>query len=257
MFPQTRKLKNRVAAQTSRDRKKAKMDEMDLSIQRLSDENDQLQLHIDRLTQENGQLQKRNMQLEQDNDELREHLEKASALIDAANTADQLSFVKCETSSTTSSSTSSTSASSVSEHWMGCGINPNGSAVSDYPLPKVSECVCVCVWPATNGPQIRHVYEQLFSARSVGKLNHFSVEIRSQLSSQNPFAIERFMASKDLPGKINTFPEKPSKILIENPWIFAGKKPTTTVCVCVCGASLIFHGKSLIFMGSLFILAQP
>lgn len=146
-----------MAAQTSRDRKKAKMDEMDLSIQRLSDENDQLQQHIERLTEENDKLQKRNIELEQDNDELREHLEKASALIDASDDtadhlADQMPFVKCETSSITSSSSSSSSssASSVSERWMGCGINNNGSAVSDYPLPKVSVCAwaywCVCVW---------------------------------------------------------------------------------------------------------------
>lgn len=130
-----RKLKNRVAAQTSRDRKKAKMDEMDYVIKQLTDENNQLQDHYDRLSKENEQLRKRNNELEQDNEELRENWEK---LLDAnGGNIDQLPFVKCE--STSSASSSSSCSSSVSDHWMGCGIiNKNGSAVSEYPLPKVS-----------------------------------------------------------------------------------------------------------------------
>lgn len=60
-----RKLKNRVAAQTARDRKKARMDELEVLVTKLEsenadlmDENDELHSHTDRLQEENLRLRK-------------------------------------------------------------------------------------------------------------------------------------------------------------------------------------------------------
>lgn len=61
-----RKLKNRVAAQTSRDRKKAKMEQMEQAIQQLFSKNEallaecqSLKLANQRLSQENAELYSR------------------------------------------------------------------------------------------------------------------------------------------------------------------------------------------------------
>lgn len=118
-----RKLKNRVAAQTSRDRKKAKMDEMDLTIKQLYDENETLKLQFEHLTKDNEKLLKRNIELEQNLIELRARIRNESNR-----------FVENE-----SQSSINDLASSVSDRWMDCGIINNGSAVSSYiPLPKVN-----------------------------------------------------------------------------------------------------------------------
>lgn len=58
-----RKLKNRVAAQTSRDRKKAKMDEMDYRIQTLEDKNDKLMSEVESLKALNERLLSENASL--------------------------------------------------------------------------------------------------------------------------------------------------------------------------------------------------
>lgn len=63
-FLLNRKLKNRVAAQTSRDRKKAKMDEMEDNIQKLMDSNE-------RLTSEMASLKALNERLLSENTKLR------------------------------------------------------------------------------------------------------------------------------------------------------------------------------------------
>jgi hypothetical protein len=62
-----RKLKNRVAAQSARDRKKAKMDDMEGRVSRLAEERMKLQ-------RENEHLKRRNLQLETENTELKHRL---------------------------------------------------------------------------------------------------------------------------------------------------------------------------------------
>lgn len=60
---QRKKLKNRVAAQTSRDRKKAKMDEMDYRIQNLEDKNEKLMSEVESLKALNERLLSENASL--------------------------------------------------------------------------------------------------------------------------------------------------------------------------------------------------
>lgn len=117
-----RKLKNRVAAQTSRDRKKAKMDEMDLTIKQLYEENETLKLQFEHLTKDNEELLRRNIELEQNLNELRARIQNESNR-----------FVE-----NGSQSSINDLASSVSDRWMDCGIINNGSAVSEKPLLKVN-----------------------------------------------------------------------------------------------------------------------
>lgn len=60
---QRKKLKNRVAAQTSRDRKKAKMDDMESRIKQLEDRNEQLVKEMESLRALNERLVSENMSL--------------------------------------------------------------------------------------------------------------------------------------------------------------------------------------------------
>ena len=67
-----RKLKNRVAAQTARDRKKAKMDGMEVNLTDLQDENK-------RLMEENKALRQQSQQLSSENRDLKERLGQATS----------------------------------------------------------------------------------------------------------------------------------------------------------------------------------
>lgn len=62
-----RKLKNRVAAQTARDRKKAKMDTMEMTLAELQAQNK-------RLMEENNTLRQQSTKLVQENNQLKERL---------------------------------------------------------------------------------------------------------------------------------------------------------------------------------------
>jgi len=107
---QRKKLKNRVAAQTSRDRKKAKMDEMDITIKRL--------------TEENQKLKEQNEELKRDNIELRTRMQGNQM----GESVDEEKCIKVESMDSIQMC--------ENEHWIGCGIE-NGSAVSSMnPLPK-------------------------------------------------------------------------------------------------------------------------
>merc|ERR1719348_1923029 len=66
-----RKLKNRVAAQTARDKKKAQTDEMEKLISQLQEEKSRLEIENNRLQATNTQLQIENANLQQENDHLR------------------------------------------------------------------------------------------------------------------------------------------------------------------------------------------
>ncbi|KAL5283246.1 hypothetical protein ACFFRR_005870 [Megaselia abdita] len=61
---QRKKLKNRVAAQTSRDRKKAKMEDMEVTIQELNENTDMLRNKCEKLEQANDNLVQKNKELE-------------------------------------------------------------------------------------------------------------------------------------------------------------------------------------------------
>lgn len=69
-----RKLKNRVAAQTARDKKKAQTDDMERLITDLQEEKDKLEQENNRLQATNTQLQIENLNLQQDNIALRSRL---------------------------------------------------------------------------------------------------------------------------------------------------------------------------------------
>jgi len=66
-----RKLKNRVAAQTARDKKKAQTDDMEKLISDMHEEKDRLEQENNRLQATNTQLQIENANLQQDNQQLR------------------------------------------------------------------------------------------------------------------------------------------------------------------------------------------
>lgn len=62
---QRKKLKNRVAAQTSRDRKKAKQEQMETAVQQLFNKNETLLAECERLKEANERLQAENTELHQ------------------------------------------------------------------------------------------------------------------------------------------------------------------------------------------------
>lgn len=75
---QRKKLKNRVAAQTSRDRKKAKMDDMERTIKDFSVENQNLKETCTLLQSERDELALRNEELERQMEELKQRLNERS-----------------------------------------------------------------------------------------------------------------------------------------------------------------------------------
>lgn len=95
---QRKKLKNRVAAQTSRDRKKQKMDEMESIIGDLQKENTTLKGNYLSLEKENRALREKNDSLEQQMKELRERMDRQ----------DEAIFNTAKTTTTTTVSGSST-----------------------------------------------------------------------------------------------------------------------------------------------------
>lgn len=72
---QRKKLKNRVAAQTSRDRKKAKMEEMDFIIQQQTDQINELQVKCDTLQSEKEAIYNKYLDLENRFEELKRRLD--------------------------------------------------------------------------------------------------------------------------------------------------------------------------------------
>lgn len=72
---QRKKLKNRVAAQTSRDRKKAKMEDMEKTIQEQSDKISELQSKCDTLAQEKEAIYGKYLDLESRFEELKRRLD--------------------------------------------------------------------------------------------------------------------------------------------------------------------------------------
>lgn len=72
---QRKKLKNRVAAQTSRDRKKAKMEEMEFTIQQQTDQISELQMKCDTLQSEKEAIYSKYLDLESRFEELTRRLD--------------------------------------------------------------------------------------------------------------------------------------------------------------------------------------
>lgn len=72
---QRKKLKNRVAAQTSRDRKKMKMDEMESNLERLAGENTKLKKNFRTLEATNQSLRQQNETLQQQLELLRQRMD--------------------------------------------------------------------------------------------------------------------------------------------------------------------------------------
>uniref|UniRef100_A0A0K8TQ40 X-box-binding protein 1 n=1 Tax=Tabanus bromius TaxID=304241 RepID=A0A0K8TQ40_TABBR len=112
---QRKKLKNRVAAQTSRDRKKAKMDEMEITIKALSQQTEILQNKCDSLQAINESLSDKNRDLEKQMEQLRNQVKE---LQDKSN----------QNGTTTPANVADIVGSESSVI--------NRSAVSNYPLPK-------------------------------------------------------------------------------------------------------------------------
>ncbi|XP_029651453.1 X-box-binding protein 1 isoform X1 [Octopus sinensis] len=114
---QRRKLKNRVAAQTARDRKKAQMSDMEIAIDKLQTENK-------KLLQQNQMLQKKTKTLICENAELRERLGQLNN-----GECDHLSTATTTTTSSRTTSTSSplSSSSSLSSSTSNYSSNNNNS----------------------------------------------------------------------------------------------------------------------------------
>jgi X box-binding protein 1 len=106
---QRKKLKNRVAAQTSRDRKKAKMEEMESTIVALKEDNTNLQTRCDSLQEQNNRLVTKNTELEKRLAELERKFEMRSTEVKKEKKT------YCD---------------------VGCETITDGSAVSNYPLQQ-------------------------------------------------------------------------------------------------------------------------
>lgn len=76
-----RKLKNRVAAQTSRDRKKARMEEMEFEIKELTERSEILQNKCDSLQSINDSLLAKNQKLDSEAEQLRQELAELKELV--------------------------------------------------------------------------------------------------------------------------------------------------------------------------------
>ncbi|XP_014786214.1 X-box-binding protein 1 isoform X1 [Octopus bimaculoides] len=151
---QRRKLKNRVAAQTARDRKKAQMSDMEIAIDKLQNENK-------KLLQQNLMLQKKTDTLVCENAELRERLGQLEN--------GECNHLSTTTTTTTSSGTTSTSSplsssSSSSLSSSTCNYNNNNSIANSSlckseslssPVKTESKCLRSAV-PIVSLPQ-KHI----------------------------------------------------------------------------------------------------
>lgn len=120
---QRKKLKNRVAAQTSRDRKKAKMEEMEYTIEHQKDQITELQGKCEVLTSEKDAIYSKYLDLESRFEELQRRFDEQQE--QQRQQQQQQGFdpttIKSEPESLYSA---------------GCATNPLGSAASAYPLQQ-------------------------------------------------------------------------------------------------------------------------
>ncbi|EDW56579.1 GM15809 [Drosophila sechellia] len=141
---QRKKLKNRVAAQTSRDRKKARMEEMDYEIKELTDRTEILQNKCDSLQAINESLLAKNHKLDSELDLLRQELDELKK--------QQQHNTRC---------ISQSNASAGAE---GCASTNLGSAASKAdPLPQGIQQV-------DTQSSVRLLAEQLKSSKSLASL---------------------------------------------------------------------------------------
>ncbi|XP_053683287.1 LOW QUALITY PROTEIN: golgin subfamily B member 1 [Sabethes cyaneus] len=126
---QRKKLKNRVAAQTSRDRKKAKMEDMELTIQHQSDQIAQLQTKCENLQQEKEAIYGKYLDLEKRFEDLQRQFEEQK------NQQQNAAFV-----TTTTPSIKTEPENDVTSRSVGCVSTLTGSAASaSFPLQQGPE----------------------------------------------------------------------------------------------------------------------